>query len=121
MDNDEKLSTNLQKKHFEGPILSSEDFPEQYKVLNLNSTIIDCKDNKNNCVLLSDGTVLDCKNFVIREGKKKIIGNFLKVVESLYTYPLDSGLLNIKIVEHLFDGLKLHDVESIAAKICKIP
>ncbi len=70
---------------------------------------------------MSDGTVLDCKNFINRNGKVKIVGSPFEVVKSFYKYPLDSSLLSIRIVKSLPECLMLYDPKNIAAKICKMP
>ena len=78
-------------------------------------------DKKNNCVLLKDGTYVECLNFIIsNDGTLNIIGRPLKVISSFYSAPIDSKKFHI-VIAKTTENMKLYSCEFIFMKVYKIP
>ena len=112
----------LFKNHTDGPLNCVEhNYKEQYKILNLDLFYLNCDDNKNNCVILKDSTIVCilniCKN---QNNKLYIIGKRLIPNRNLFTTPCESQHLGIIIVKQ--NGcIKSWLCKNIYAKAYKIP
>lgn len=77
-------------------------------------------DNKNNCCLLDDGTIVEALNFAVHNNIQYVIGRELVKLKSLYEYPMSSSDFSIY-------GCKVNKVilswlcSSIRAKLLKLP
>ena len=53
-------SLTLEKNHSDGPVLKYEPKMRQFKILKKKKLYINCNDTKNNCILLKDGSYVEC-------------------------------------------------------------
>lgn len=110
----------LKKNHKDGPLDCEHEYKEQYKILNLDSFHLKC-DNKNNCVLLKDNTVVCVHNIAKSENNNiYIIRKKLILDTSLFTIPCESQLFGIAIVKQN-RCIESWLYENICAKVYKIP
>lgn len=104
---------------FYTPFISS--FESQYKAITINSVDIDSSDDRNNCLMLCSGTIVNVMNFVVRENKLYLIGKQCLIQRELYNLSrFHSGTLGINII---VESKKIEEwsVDSIFCKIFKIP
>ena len=80
----------LEKNHSEGQVLKYEPEISQFKILKKEKLYINCNDTKNNCILLEDGSYVECYNFIKINENIYIVGKKLKLLGSFYTAPINS-------------------------------
>lgn len=111
----------MEKPHEKGPLINNLDV-SQFSVLTKGLLKINNYDNKNNCVLLADGSYVQCYNFVMDDANVKyIIGRPFKIVSSFYREPIDSRNLNIVIAKVSDKPLKIFECNSIVMKVYTVP
>ena len=85
---------------------------------------IDCRNKGNNCVLLDDGTYIQCHYFMKDESNNlQFIGKVLKILHDFYEDELNimSHRLHVKVVKESTRSVSVYSVKSIKAKVCKFP
>lgn len=110
----------LMKSHQMGPLIDGYNFVSQFKKLYNNSYLINCDNERNNCVLFENGNIVSVLNLVKSEDNKTfIIGKKLKHVKNLYSLPCESKILNIQVVSE--GRIRTWPCEKIQAKMWKMP
>jgi len=90
----------LQKEHREGPLPSFfQSSSQQFKEYHQKQFKVTTHRN-NNCVVIG-GVVVLVRNFVAQDGKHFVIFQKFKSHSSLYTYPLQSEKIGVRVVSHL--------------------
>lgn len=90
----------LQKNHQNGPLNEERNYKEQYKILNLDTFYLNCDDNKNNCVILKDNTVINVYNITYsQDNNLYIIGKKFIPDANLFDTPCQSQYLGIFIAK----------------------
>lgn len=88
----------LKQAHNTGPVTYDRNYEFQYKILQTNF-VINSTDDRNNCIQLMNGIIVEIYNFAISQNKLYIIGKQLEEKnKQLYTKPCSSTSINIKIV-----------------------
>lgn len=116
-----KNVVSVDKVHYNGTVTSSRQFDCQYKMLSINSWSIDVSDSRNNCFMLSDGTIINVLNIAKTDNILYLIGK--RCLKKKYLFSLedfDSGRLNINVVEEC-NVIEDWPSNLIRAKIFKIP
>lgn len=80
---------------------------------------INCSNNRDNCLMLSNGIFIQAGNFAISEGTVFVIGKQLIPTEDVYYNPCKPEMFHIYVVKKDND-LKSWMVQSINIKLCKI-
>ena len=92
--------------HFHNEIFPSNGSNKNMKCYTIyeNTTCkIKCDDDKNNCILLKNGTMLRCISFYTKNQKNYVSGKQLIKIGDLYSTPLPSSYLNIHYVKETKD------------------
>ena len=118
-----KKECDLQQPHSNGPITDNFQNVEQYKVGIFNSFKINCGDSKNNNVFIDNKHVVKAHNLIRNDTKETyLIGETLKIIGPLYTYPCSSSKLGINIIKEDTDAnLEYWNIDKITAKLLKLP
>lgn len=98
-----KMSINsmrLDKCHYKQDFLHFRKYETQYMILRMPNYLINCKDDKNNCRMLKDGSIINAYSFGIYNSTSYVIGKKLEVLENLYDKPLLSNSLNITVMRY---------------------
>ncbi|XP_025157709.1 uncharacterized protein LOC112589299 [Harpegnathos saltator] len=77
-------------------------------------------DNKNNCCLLDDGSIVEALNFVLHDNIPYVIGREFVKLKSLYEYPMSSSDFSIHVCK-VNDVLLSWLCSFIRAKLLKLP
>lgn len=119
MPNSENRLKNI---HARGPLSNDIiNVQRQYKKLKLKSFTINCDTSSDNCVLLKNGSVACILNIIECDNKNIfLIGNELSSKGDLYNEPLNSSLLNIKLVSKESNNLSTWRLEEVQAKLWRI-
>ena len=81
----------MNKVHYGGPVCNNHINVREYSALSKGTLKIGL-DSKNNCVLLTDGTYVQCFNFLLSETNiMYLIGRPLHILSAFYKKPLDSA------------------------------
>lgn len=96
--------------------VNSKIYSAQFQILKTPLYSINCTDNKNDCVMLKDGT-----SFAKSGSQVIVIGRKLEFFQALYNEPFSSEVLDIKIIRDGNDSLREWNYNSIFKKIIKIP
>ena len=91
----------------------------RFHMLKKNTITINCKDEKNNGLLLKNSVYLT-SHYFMNSNELYVIGYRLTIKKSLYTSPINSDVLNIEIVKRSND-LEMYPGNLIVAKLCKMP
>ncbi|XP_031782865.1 uncharacterized protein LOC116416839 [Nasonia vitripennis] len=87
------------------------------------SIFLDCHNTSNNCILLNNGTYIECHYFIKdKNNSLKVVGNVLKVVDNFYkkNFKDVSDKLHVQIVRQS-KTMQSYSADSILAKVCKFP
>ena len=83
---------------------------------------INSNDSRNNVILLNNGTVIECLNFIETEDKVLyVIGKPFNIIDNFYSNPLKSSTFNIRVVECKNENFQAFLCTMIFAKLCKLP
>lgn len=77
-------------------------------------------DNKNDCVMLKDDSVINVYSFATYNSRSYVIGRKLEVVENLYDKPLLSNSLDIKVMKDTSNLFNEWFCSDIVKKMFKI-
>lgn len=114
--------SQLKKNHFDGPLVPSLHYQNQFQILCKNSLYLNVRDSRNNCVLLKDGSIVECLNFIeTKNNSKHIVGKPFKIISNFYSAPFDSDKLNINVVKYSDENMQTYACNLILAKLCKMP
>lgn len=90
----------LQKNHEDGPLDHERNYKEEYKIMHLELFYLNCNDNKNNCVILKNNTIVCVLNIAKSENNNLyIIGKKLIPDTNLFITPCESQHLGIVIAK----------------------
>lgn len=90
-------------------------------VLRTPNYLINCMDNKNNCLMLKDGSVINVYSFSTFNSKSYIVGRKLELQGNLYDKPLLSNSLNITIMKDTSNPYNEWLCCDIIQKMLKVP
>jgi len=110
----------LEKDHKNGPLSHERDYIEEYKILYLDLFYLNCDDNKNNCVILNDNTIVCVLNIAkSQDNNLYIIGKKLVPYRNLFLIPCESRHLGIVIVRQnrCIESWLCHNICTKAFKI----
>lgn len=108
--------------HNNGPISDDiNDVQSQYLQLSSKQFKINCKNDKDNCVLLKSGLCILILNIVESNGDIYVIGKKLKHVDHLYELPCKSDKISIKVMTINNNNIYSYPVTELKCKIWKIP
>lgn len=112
---------SVDKVHYNGTVTNSRQFDCQYKMLSINSWSINVSDRRNNCIMLSDGTIINVLNIAKSNNILYLIGKRCLKKKNLFSLEdFYSGSLNINVVEEC-NVIEDWPCNLIRAKIFKIP
>ncbi|OXU16252.1 hypothetical protein TSAR_001754 [Trichomalopsis sarcophagae] len=98
---------------------------QEIYVFKEDSIFLDCRNTSNNCILLNNGTYMECHYFIQdKKNSLKVVGNVLKVVENFYKDDFKdvSDKLHVKIVRESKTMQSVaYPADLILAKVCKFP
>ena len=97
---------------------------QKIQVFENESMRIDCHNNGNNCILLNNGTYIECDYFMKDEcNNLQVIGKAFKMLESFYKDELNvmSQRLHVMVAKRYSKSVSVYSVKSIKAKVCKFP
>ena len=80
-----KNKTFVDKIHYSG-FLTNREFQFQYKKLSINSWNIDISDNRNNCVMLTNGTIVNVLNIGKSNNRLFLIGKRCIIKKDLFAF-----------------------------------
>ncbi|EZA53487.1 hypothetical protein X777_07370, partial [Ooceraea biroi] len=92
-------SMQFEKCHYGNEFINLRKYDAQYMVLRTPKYLINCMDNKNDCVLLKDGSVINVCSFATYNSTAYVIGRKLEPEETLYDKPVLSNSLDIKVMK----------------------
>lgn len=111
----------LKTNHNNGPLTQERNYKEQYKILYLDLFYLNYDDNKNNCVILKDNTIICVYNITkSQDNNLYIIGKKLIPDANLFNTSCESQHLGIVIAKQnrCIESWLYHN---ICAKAYKIP
>jgi len=115
-----KCQAHVEKIHFNGIVTNNRDFECQYKKLSLDSCIINIDDVRNNCVMLTDGTIVNVVNICKSNAIIYLIGKRCVNGKNLFTLSdFQSHILGISILTES-DVIEEWPSNMIQAKVFKI-
>lgn len=111
----------VEKLHYGGIVPDNSNYDSLYKVLKYDTCILHINDDKNNCVMLKNGTIVNLLNIGQKHQDIFIIGKILEKTKDLYELPnIVSDVFGIKIVKER-DNIKQWPCSMISCKVFKIP
>lgn len=111
----------LEKDHKDGPLSHERDYIEEYKILHLGLFHFNCNDNKNDCVILKDNTIVCVLNIAKSQNNSLyIIGKKLIPDTNLFIIPCESQHLGI-VIAYQNRCIESWLCQNIRAKAYKIP
>ncbi|XP_029161035.1 uncharacterized protein LOC114932803 isoform X1 [Nylanderia fulva] len=117
---DNQSNTILKNKHCAGPLpnnLIMQNNLNQYKILKTHLYYINCKEDKNNCCVLKDGSNICVVNIIQSQNLEIfIIGVKCNKLNTLYSLPCSSGKLNIHIISKTTE-MSLWPITEIEGKV----
>ena len=114
----EEPNPRLSKPHSSGPLAMLRG--QQFKSMRFSYWTISCHP-ANNCVVLSNGSVVLVENIVQVEDQIRIVCRKFQLKTDLYKYPLDSRLLDIYQVGELSKNLESWPIQNISCKLFRLP
>ncbi|XP_031783890.1 uncharacterized protein LOC100116041 isoform X1 [Nasonia vitripennis] len=116
-----KRQTHVEKIHYSGLVTNNRDFECQYNKFSFDSCVINVDDIRNNCVMLTDGTIVNVVNICKSNDILYFIGKRCVKRQDLFTFSdFRSNVLGINIVTES-DVLEEWRSDMIQAKMFKIP
>ncbi|XP_043476331.1 uncharacterized protein LOC122507597 [Leptopilina heterotoma] len=112
----------LKMSHSKGLLLERDaGIVKQFHKLTTNSYTINCKTERDKCILLKNGIIALILNIVkYADGKTFFIGKKLRQIDSLYKNPMDSKLFKIVTAFVEDHSLQLYPIRDFRSKMWKM-
>lgn len=111
----------LEKCYYRNDFINLRKYETQYIILRTPNYMIHCMDNKNDCVMLKDNSVINVYSFATYNSTSYVIGSKLEPEGNLYDYPLLSNSLHIKIMKDVSNPFNEWLSNDIVKKMFKVP
>lgn len=114
-------SLRLEKRCGNITTVNSKIYSAQFQILKTSLYSINCTDNKNDCIMLKNGVIINVHSFAMSGSQIIATERKLEFFQALYNKPFSSEALDIKIIRDGNDSLNEWNYNDIYKKMFKIP